>query len=39
MRTIPYMNTYLKPLDKIISKEFSKTLMESIVSDHERDLY
>ena len=37
-RTIPRMNTYRKPLDEIIAKDFSPTLMESIVFDDESDL-
>ena len=32
------MNTYRKPLDEIIAKDILPTLMESIVSDDERDL-
>ena len=39
MRKILYMNTYLTPLDEIVTKTFLPILMESIVSDNESGLY
>ena len=38
MEKIPQMNKYLKPFDEILRKNLP-TLMESIVSDDERNLY
>ena len=38
MEKIPQMNKYLKPFDEILRKNLP-TLMESIVSDDEINLY
>ena len=39
MRTIPGMNEYMEPLDEIIESKFLPALINSIVSDADRQLY
>ena len=39
MRTIPGMNEYMKPLDEIIESKFLPALINSIISEEDRQLY
>ena len=39
MRTIPNIENYLKPLDEVITKKFIPSLLESISTEEERELY
>ena len=39
LRTIPQMETYLEPLDKLIEEQFLPTLLDTIVTEQDRKLY
>ena len=39
MRTIPGMREFIKPLDKLINQKFIPNLLDSIVTEQERQLF
>ena len=39
LRTIPGMQEYIKPLEHLVTNEFIPTLLQTIITDHDRAIY